>query len=217
MEHPFKFKSENNYSIIWDDQKKCFILNLLNGQLIYYPNFFSLNKSNKLLHYFLETKKNIKWNQDVIRFFGKKILLPRLTSWYGEPNLTYTYSGIKMTSNSWHKTILLDINKRLENKTGHKFNSVLLNLYKDGNDYQGWHADDEAELGKTPVIASLSFGAERDFCFKSKTGESKFSLLLNNGSLIIMEGEIQQNWKHALPKRKKIKTPRVNLTYRLII
>lgn len=217
MEHPFKFKSENNYSIVWDDQNKCFILTLLNGQLTYYPKFFSLNKSKSLLNYFLETKKNIKWNQDVIRFFGKNILLPRLTSWYGEPNVTYTYSGIKMTSNSWDKTILLDINKRLEDKIGHKFNSVLLNLYKDGNDYQGWHADDEAELGKTPVIASLSFGAERDFCFKSKTGESKFSLQLNHGSLLIMEGEIQQNWKHALPKRKKIKTPRVNLTYRLII
>lgn len=188
-------------------------LNLLpeHSELYYLPGIFSPAESSV---YFRRLTEEIEWRQDEITIFGKKVMQPRLTAWYGDA--AYTYSGITMHPEPW-TDILLAIRQRAEEYAGGSFNSVLLNLYRDGNDHMGWHRDNEKELGKEPVIASVSFGAERTFQLRRyTTKDNKLSIDVADGSLVLMRGAIQGYWEHQLPKRLKVKEPRINLTFRTI-
>ncbi|MBC7659389.1 MAG: alpha-ketoglutarate-dependent dioxygenase AlkB [Chitinophagaceae bacterium] len=160
------------------------------------------------------------WHQDQIRMFGRKIPLPRLTAWYGDPDARYVYSGISNEPKAWISE-LSDLRDVLEARLGIRFNSVLANRYADGSQHQGYHADDEKELGERPLIASLSFGAERRFLVKKKTrGSEELSqtktLDLRNGSLLLMGGDFQKEYVHAIARTKKNCEMRINLTFRLI-
>jgi alkylated DNA repair dioxygenase AlkB len=149
--------------------------------------------------------------------FGKTLDQPRLTAYYAAAQKNYAYSNIKLEAIPFTPTLVL-IKNKIELLTGHSFNCVLLNYYRNGDDSMGWHADDEKELGINPVIASLSFGAARNFQLQHRFEKSipKVSITLNNASLLIMKGETQHFWKHQIPKQKN-KGPRINLTFRQII
>lgn len=183
------------------------------GEAIYLEKFFDKDQSTKL---FNALKSDIQWQQQEIKMFGKLIQMPRLTAWYGDAGVNYTYSGLKNEPNKWTKELNF-IKNRIEEKLGYKFNSVLLNLYRDGNDSMGWHKDDEKELGQNPVICSISFGESRIFKFKhEKNKKLNFDLELKDGSILLMKGETQHHWYHSIPKTKKVVKPRINLTFRLI-
>lgn len=159
----------------------------------------------------------VPWKQEPIIMFGKKIMQPRLTAWFAHPGKTYRYSGITMIPAPWNE-LLTGIRQRVTDRTGMVFNSVLLNLYRNGDDSMGWHRDNEKELGPNPAIASLSFGATREFrmrLYQDKQLEQKISLCA--GSLLLMSGQSQQYWEHALPKRAGLTEPRLNLTFRYIV
>ena len=158
----------------------------------------------------------ILWQRDEVTIYGKKYLTARKTAWYGEPGLDYTYSGHKRTPLPWTPD-LLTLKSLVESLSGETYNSCLLNLYHDGSEGMSWHTDDEKMLKKNGAIASLSLGAERKFSFKHKQTKETVSLLLEHGSLLVMKGSTQQHWRHALPKSLKIKSPRVNLTFRTIV
>ena len=159
----------------------------------------------------------IDWKQYQIKIFGKTLDQPRLTSYYGEDHPYYAYSNIKLQPIPF-TPILLSIKNKIEALTLEKFNGVLLNYYRNGDDSMGWHADDEKELGTNPVIASLSFGASRNFQLQHSLDKSisKATIVLNDASLLIMKGVTQHFWKHQIPKQKN-KGPRINLTFRKII
>jgi alkylated DNA repair dioxygenase AlkB len=160
---------------------------------------------------------SIQWRQDEIKMFGKKVLIPRLNAWYGEKDALYSYSGIQLMPNSWTPE-LLEIKEIVEAKTQTKFNGVLINLYRNGNDSMGWHSDDEKELGINPTIASVSLGASRTFRLRSKDDKKKIiKLSLTHGSLLVMKGNTQHYWQHDIPKEKNIDKPRINLTFREIV
>ena len=155
----------------------------------------------------------LDWRQDTGRIVGREVRLPRLTAWYGDAG--YRYSGIDNPPTPW-LPILLALKATAEDLAGTSFNSVLANLYRDGQDSMGWHSDDERSLGENPVIASLSFGAVRRFRLKHKTEPLAIALELSPGSCLVMAGPLQHHWRHALPKTKKPVGPRVNLTFRLV-
>lgn len=161
--------------------------------------------------------KDTKWQQREMNMYGRKVIQPRLTAWYGDPSRTYLYSGIKNIPLPW-TDLLRELKRRIEDCTEATFNSVLLNLYRDQNDSMGFHSDDEKELGPEPVIASLSFGATRTFMFKHKhrQGLPSVSVPLDEGSVLLMKGKTQKNWKHAINRETAPCGPRVNLTFRLI-
>ena len=158
------------------------------------------------------------WRSETITLWGKAVLQPRLTAWYGDPGLNYSYSGIRLTPKYWTDT-LLELRECVEKASDAPFNSVLLNCYRDNNDSMGMHSDNEAELGKDPVIASLSLGEERMFVMKHKrlSDLKTIKLPLPDASLLVMKGPTQQNWKHGIPKEPTACGPRVNLTFRRII
>ena len=196
---------------LFSDEKR--IWQLPNAEIIYIPKFFDLEKSNL---YFETLLASIAWQQDDITVFGKTYRQPRLTALYSSINRSYTYSNIQMFPKSLTDA-LIEMMKEVNQFCEHEFNSILLNQYRDGTDSNGWHSDNEKELGVNPVIASLSLGEARYFHFKHKTKKNeKHKLLLEHGSLLIMKGATQHNWQHQLPKSKKIKEPRINLTFRII-
>lgn len=160
---------------------------------------------------------NLNWQQPVITLYGKEHPIPRLQAWLGDHPYKYRYSGQDFIAELWPKSISR-IAHDISNETGVTMNSVLVNLYRDGQDCMGWHADDELELGLDPVIASLSLGATRDFTIR-RTGTTRQAgrIALDNGSLLIMKAGMQNRWQHALPKRARVNTPRINLTFRQII
>lgn len=178
----------------------------------FYPAFFSPEESAA---YFEKLRESIKWEQQEFRIYGKTVLMPRLIAWYGDEGKSYSYSGVTHQPNAWTKE-LLEIKERVEKAAESSFNSVLINLYRDERDSVGWHSDDEPELGKNPVIASVSFGGMREFQFKHKTKDLRQSIELSNGSLLIMAGECQHHWQHRIPKSKKTIPARMNLTFRTI-
>ncbi len=184
----------------------------VDGEVFYFGEVFSTSVSASLLEQLL---KEIDWRQDEVKIFGKTYITSRKTAWYADGDLSYTYSGIKRTPHLWSPA-LLAIRERIEQCTGIRFNACLLNLYHNGDEGMGWHSDDEPELGEMPEIVSVSFGANRRFDFKHKKTAEKISVLLENGSLLWMRGACQTYWKHALPKTKKVKDLRVNLTFRNI-
>ena len=186
---------------------------LPDADITYYPYFFSLEEASALFKIFL---KEIDWQQDDIKVFGKIYKQPRLTALYGDDGASYSYSGITMFPKPF-SSVLKEIKNRIEEVSEVKFNTVLLNLYRDGSDSNGWHSDDEKELGENPVIASLSLGVERVFQLRYKKDKKlRENLLLRNGSLLLMAGATQHHWQHCIPKSKKIMSPRINLTFRII-
>ncbi len=188
-------------------------LNLPDSDITYYPEFFNLKESDR---YFQSLLKNVTWQQDDITIFGKTYKQPRLTALFANNEEPYTYSNITMNPYSFTRE-LLTIKAKIESIINVQFTSCLLNLYRDGQDSNGWHADDEKELGLNPIIASVSFGAERLFKLKHrKNKELKKDLILQHGSLLIMKKETQHNWLHQIPKTKKSIGKRINLTFRVI-
>ena len=182
------------------------------GLAIYFDSLIQKEKSKLFL---LQLSKNIQWKNDESVMFGKHFITRRKTAWYGDQPFCYTYSKIKRTALPWTDE-LLEIKRIVENKEEVEFNSCLLNFYHDGDDGMGWHSDNEKELKKNGVIASVSLGAERKFSFRHKGNKEKIDLILGNGSLLVMKERIQTHWMHQLPKSKKISEPRINLTFRTI-
>ncbi|RYE51056.1 MAG: alpha-ketoglutarate-dependent dioxygenase AlkB [Hyphomicrobiales bacterium] len=165
---------------------------------------------------FARLDEDIAWRQDHIRMFGRSIALPRRTAWYGDPGANYVYSGIKNEALPW-TSLLQNLLDRLRNDLGREWNSVLANRYADGDQHQGYHADDEKELGDRPLIASLSFGATRRFLVKKRSGDAKAEVFdLDDKSLLLMGGRLQEDYVHALAKTKKAVGARINLTFRQI-
>lgn len=184
-----------------------------NGEYVYYPSFFDKKTSDSYLSLLTN---NILWQQESMNMYGKQVMFPRLTSWYGDNDKPYSFSGITLKPHPW-TTELLEIKQVIEPICEVNFNSVLLNLYRDGNDSISWHTDAEKELGKNPLIASVNFGAERKFQIRHNQTQETHDIILKHGSLLIMKGELQHYWKHQVPKQKSIVKPRINLTFRVIL
>ncbi|MCM8533560.1 MAG: alpha-ketoglutarate-dependent dioxygenase AlkB [Lentisphaeraceae bacterium] len=189
-------------------------LNLNEGKLLLYRNFFELNQS---LNLFDEITQNTSWEQSRIHMFGKDILIPRLNAWYADTGKDYGYSGVHLQRNNWN-LVLAAIKRQIESELNLSFNSALLNLYRDGEDSVDWHADDEKELGRNPTIASISLGQERKFSIRHKTNKrDKLSFVLPHNSLLIMKDNLQHIYEHKVPKEISISKPRLNITFRKII
>ncbi|WP_420593392.1 alpha-ketoglutarate-dependent dioxygenase AlkB family protein [Robiginitalea biformata] len=185
--------------------------NLPDATLRYQPGFLLPKEAESL---FGEIKSQTPWRQDTIRLFGKTFQQPRLTALYGKNGQAYTYSGIRMEPLPF-TPLLEDLLHRVSIAAGEKFTTCLLNLYRDGSDSNGWHADDEPELGNNPVIASLSLGASRKFHLKHRRIISqRVRMNLESGSLLLMAGTTQHHWLHQVPKTKRPVGPRINLTFR---
>lgn len=183
-----------------------------NGEYIFHQNFFSKSESDLFLK---NLRNEIAWRQESMNMYGKKIDFPRLTAWYGNNDKPYSFSGITLNPHPWTKDILT-IKSKVEPVAKTIFNSVLLNLYRDGNDSISWHTDAERELGTNPVIASVNFGATRRFQLRHIRTKEKLEIELTNGSLLIMQGELQHFWQHQVPKTSKPVAERINLTFRVI-
>ena len=182
------------------------------GEVNYYGKI--LNNEN-VQRYFEQLLKNIEWDNDKAIIFGKLIITKWKVAWYGDKPFDYTYSKTSKTALPWTNE-LLELKEIIESKTRETFNSCLLNLYHDGGEGMAWHSDSEKDLKKNGAICSLSLGAERKFSFKHKASKQTVSVLLEKGSLLVMKGTTQTNWLHRLPPTKKVKTPRINLTFRTI-
>lgn len=157
----------------------------------------------------------VPWEAHTIKMFGKEYPQPRLVAWYGDPGSEYSYSGLKMNVRPWIPPIV-DLKAIAESHAGVEFNSVLVNLYRDGNDKVGWHRDNEPELGGTPTIASMSLGAPRRFKFRHLSTGEQVEAILNPGSLVVMSGLSQTCWEHEVPRQAAVKDPRINLTFRQV-
>ena len=194
-------------------QSDPILLNLPDAEIVYYPNFFDKRDADAIFEQLLN---DIPWQQDDIKVYGKTHPQPRLTALFGNDGKPYSYSNIKMQPHPWNM-LLQKIKSLVEDCSETNFTTVLLNQYRNGKDSNGWHADNEKELGTNPVIASLSFGAERTFQLKHNSDLSlKKSIVLEHGSLLIMKGTTQHFWKHQIPKTSKPIGSRVNLTFRVI-
>lgn len=180
------------------------------GQAFYCPEYDTQHSIDELI-------KDISWRDDKITMFGKTHPQPRMTAWHGDIGVRYTYSRITMDSVLWTPP-LLELKKTLEKDLQCHFNSVLVNYYRHGEDHMSWHSDNEKSLGKEPLIASLSYGAERLFQFRHKKNleQPLVEMKLASGSLLVMKGKLQEFWNHRLVKSKKIQSPRLNLTFRLV-
>ena len=179
----------------------------------YYPNFFEEAQAKE---FFDKLYHEIPWQQDAITVFGKTHPQPRLTALFGNEGKPYSYSNIVMQPHSWNP-LLMFIKNKIEEICNENFTTILLNLYRNGKDSNGWHADNERELGRNPVIASVSFGSERSFHLQHNSiADAKLKITLGNGSLLLMKGETQHYWKHQIPKTSKEINPRINLTFRII-
>ena len=191
------------------------ITNLLpyDGVVNYYGKLLKQKEAND---YFDRLLNTIEWKNDEAVIFGKHIITKRKAAWYGDSDYLYTYSNTTKQALTWTSD-LLNLKQMVEEHSGSTFNSCLLNLYHNGEEGMTWHSDDESSLGRNTTIASFSFGAERKFSFKHKKNKQAVSILLENGSLLIMKDATQTNWLHSLPKSKKIIKPRINLTFRTII
>ncbi len=184
------------------------------GGLQYAQHFLSLEQADRL---FAELVTQVPWQQAEIRLFGKSVMTPRLSCWMGDASAVYRYSNTTFLPEPWLNSILA-LKNQLETAVGCTFNSVLLNYYRNGQDSMGWHSDDEPELGTQPAIASLSLGAERRFLLREKTKNARsMGLPLAHGSLLLMQGDSQIKFQHALPRTAKSIGARINLTFRKIL
>ena len=180
------------------------------GVVHYFGKVLNFQKAE---HYFKYLLERIPWKNDEAFLFGKHIVTKRKVAWYGDENYAYTYSNSTKQALPWTKE-LLELKSLAEKITETTYNSCLLNLYHDGSEGLAYHSDDEKALGAVTTIASLSFGAERKFLFKHKISKDRVEVFLEAGSLLVMQGETQRNWMHRLPPTKKVKRPRINLTFR---
>jgi alkylated DNA repair dioxygenase AlkB len=190
-------------------------IGLPDAELALDPAWMPVAESDELLN---ELKAAVPWEVHAIRLFGREVPAPRLSCWIGDPGTAYRYSGQRHQPRPW-PACLLPVRKRLEAELGAPFNSVLANLYRDGRDAMGWHRDDERDLGPAPVIASLSLGAPRRFLVKphGDPAAKALALELPHGSLLVMAGEFQQRYRHALPRTARPVGPRINLTFRNVL
>jgi len=189
-------------------------LNLKDSDIDYYQSFFTKPDAD---NYFKKLKDEINWQQDKIKVFGKIYDQPRLTSFFGDNNALYSYSNITMYPNPFNGTIRT-IKHKIEKELNIEFTSCLANLYRNGKDSNGWHSDNEKELGDNPIIASVTFGQERPFLLKHKKDKNlKEKIVLKHGSLLLMQGNTQNNWLHQIPKTTKKIGERINLTFRIIL
>lgn len=190
-------------------------VNLLPGDGIvhYYGKLMSSSEAAEMAQALLE---RIEWRNDEAVIYGKRIITKRKVAWYGEEPFSYTYSNTTKTALPWTPE-LLALKSLAEKHSGETYNSCLLNLYHDGSEGMAWHSDGEKDLRKNGAIGSLSFGAERKFCFKHKQSGEKIDVFLEAGSLLVMKGETQTHWLHRLPPTTKIHQPRINLTFRTIV
>lgn len=182
--------------------------------LEYKENFLSREEADGLKDHLLQTAT---WEQRTQKMYDKTVLTPRLTAWYGNQNKSYESADNNTSSSNPWIPELLSLKERIEKEFGYRFNGVLLNLYRDNNDSVAWHRDKESRYGKRPVIASISLGQTRNFDFRKKDHhQSKYSLPLPHGSLLIMKGDLQEHWEHRIAKSTKPMKERINLTFRLI-
>ena len=190
-------------------------LNLLPGDGIvhYYGKLMSDSEATAMAQALLD---RIEWRNDEAVIYGKRIITKRKVAWYGEEAFSYTYSNTTKTALPWTPELLF-LKNLAEKHSGETYNSCLLNLYHDGSEGMAWHSDGEKDLRKNGAIASLSFGAERKFCFKHKKSGEKIDVFLEAGSLLVMKGETQTHWLHRLPPTTKVHQPRINLTFRTIV
>lgn len=158
----------------------------------------------------------LAWHGEEIPLFGRRVAVPRLLCWYGDPGAVYRYSGVSHEPLPWHE-VLADLRTRIEAFSGHAFNAVLCNRYRTGRDSMGWHADDEPELGERPFIASLSLGAERLFRIRHRRTARTLDVPLRDGDLLLMGGDLQSHWRHSIPKTARPCGERINLTFRRIV
>ena len=199
---------------LFQNSSEPVFFDLKDAELIYYPNFYESLEANTI---FQKLLAEIPWQQDDIKVFGKVYAQPRLTALFGNDGKPYSYSNITMQPHPWN-IILQKIKFQIENVVDENFSTVLLNLYRDGKDSNGWHADNEKELGINPTIASLSFGEERFFHLQHNTDKNlKLKISLEHGSLLIMKGTTQHYWKHHVPKTSRPIGNRINLTFRKIV
>ncbi|MBU2711403.1 alpha-ketoglutarate-dependent dioxygenase AlkB family protein [Zooshikella harenae] len=193
-------------------------LTLPDGEVGYLSQLFNLSEQQA---YFQFLMNSVDWQYETLSLFGKQVVVPRKVAWYGDSEAVYAYSGVLHQPLPWTAE-LTKIKQKVEHVCGEHFNSVLLNLYQNGADYMGWHSDDEPELGDDPVIASVSFGASRDFKLRHKkyrkSQQPVVTQTLISGSCLLMKGATQRYWQHSVPKRSlnKVSEPRVNLTFRLV-
>ncbi|RDX36303.1 alpha-ketoglutarate-dependent dioxygenase AlkB [Kangiella sp. HD9-110m-PIT-SAG07] len=180
----------------------------------YHPGFIDDNQASGLYH---TLSSLVEWQEETLWIAGKERKVPRLIAWYGDKDAEYQYSGKSHQPMPWIRPLAL-LKEQLEKELTTSFNSVLCNLYRNGQDSMGWHADNEKELGDNPVIASVSLGATRKFQLKHKTNSQlRHKMLLTSGSLLVMQGTTQDYWLHQVPKELKVNEPRINLTFRNII
>ncbi len=195
-----------------NEKTKSGLSEIENGEYLLYPDFFTKSESDL---YLKKLNENIDWKQESMNMYGKQVNFPRLTAWYGDNEKPYSFSGITLEPNYWTKE-LIAIKEKIEPLSNVVFNSVLLNLYRSGNDSISWHTDAEKELGINPVIASVNFGATRKFQLRHIHTKEKLELELTHGSLLIMQSELQHYWQHQVPKTSKLVDERINLTFRVI-
>lgn len=183
------------------------------GELRFWPRFLAPRQSECL---FATLRALTPWEQSEITIAGRRIPIPRLNAWYGDPGADYSYSGVALDTLPWPRD-LLQLKESVERATGHRFNSALLNLYRHGEDSVDWHSDDEPELGREPVVASVSLGAVRRFELKHRTiPATRQSLELPDGSLLLMAGALQHHWLHRVPKQRGVEGERINITFRRV-
>ncbi len=182
------------------------------GEVFYHSDVFSESEREDILDKLI---REIDWEKEKLVMFGRKIVMSRKVAWFSDDDISYSYSG---TTRKVHCNIKLiqDLRQKACELTGEEYNSCLANLYHDGSESMGWHADDEKGIVRGSSIASLSFGAVRKFAFKHRQTKETISLQLGDGSLLDMRGEVQQHWVHQLPKTKRVNEVRVNLTFRKI-
>ena len=180
------------------------------SQIAFWPNWLDGERADALLS---QAISDIDWRRDVIRIAGKTIPIPRLQQWFGDPKTSYTYSNIRLQAVQFPNWID-KLREQIEVESGERFNRALVNYYRDGSDSVDWHADDEAELGYEPLVASLSLGAERAFQLRHNVTQERLDISLPHGSLLVMGAGIQTHWQHRIAKTKKVEQPRVNFTFR---
>ncbi len=202
----------NIISSMSNEKIKSGLTKIDNGEYLFYPDFFTKTESDLYLQ---TMKEKIDWKQESMNMYGKQVNFPRLTAWYGDNDKPYSFSGITLEPKTWNKE-LIAIKEKIEPLSKVVFNSVLLNLYRSGNDSISWHTDAEKELGLNPVIASVNFGATRKFQLRHIKTKAKLEIELAHGSLLIMQGELQHFWQHQVPKTSKVVGERINLTFRVI-
>lgn len=180
--------------------------------ILYVPDFLNVQEADRLQATLTD---QLAWRQDQIRIYGRTLSIPRLQCFVAEPGVRYTYSGLTLSGEGF-PAFFSPVLQRIFTEYGLRFNALLANLYRDGNDTMGWHSDDEPELGDDPIIASVTLGAARSFKFRPKSGGKSWGIELEHGSLLLMGSGVQSRWQHSIPKRRTCHSPRINLTFRRI-